>query len=48
MKDPLIEFWQNYFETIAIPERTNLRRQKNRVSLKVRSFMVEFINDFKV
>ena len=34
--------WQQYFQTLAIPERKNLRLQQGKVPLKVRSCLTEF------
>jgi len=36
------ELWRNYFQTLAIVERKNLRLQQGKVPLKVRPWLVEF------
>ena len=34
--------WRSYFTTLAIAERENIRRQRSRVPLKIRPWLVEF------
>lgn len=37
------ELWRRYFNTLAIPERKNLRLQQGKVPLKVRGCLTEFV-----
>lgn len=36
------QLWRNYFQTLAIPERKNLKLQQGKVPLKARGFLTEF------
>lgn len=36
------QLWQNYFSTLAIPERKNLKLQQGKVPLKCRAWLTEF------
>ncbi len=42
--DPLVNLWKTYFKEIAIPERINFNRQRNRLPLRYRNFLPEFDN----
>jgi len=36
------QLWRNYFQTLAVPERKNLKLQQGKVPLKARGFLTEF------
>ncbi|MGC9141210.1 MAG: TIGR03915 family putative DNA repair protein [Caldimicrobium sp.] len=40
--DAFIELFKTYFNKIAIPERKSLKRQRQKVPLRIRKFLVEF------
>lgn len=44
--DPFVKLWRDYFDSIAIPERTSLERQKQRLPLRFRKFLPEFLKSF--
>lgn len=43
--DPLVRLWREYFDSIAVYERINLERQKQRLPLRFREFLPEFFNE---
>lgn len=42
--DPLVRLWKKYFDSIAVSERINLERQRQRLPLRFREFLPEFLD----
>lgn len=43
--DPFIRLWKGYFDSIAVSERINPERQKQRLPLRFREFLPEFLQE---
>ncbi|MEN3039635.1 MAG: TIGR03915 family putative DNA repair protein, partial [Candidatus Kryptonium sp.] len=43
LKDEYVEYWKKFFSEIAVPERISFERQRNKLPLRVRKYMTEFV-----